>query len=160
MIRLSKANLEAIRQHGAQDYPRECVGVLLGKLEGDKRIVEEVRPLPNTFDPSWEAQVREEKGVQPQAAAIPGQERRYLVAPDTMFRLMREERATGVKVIGFYHSHPDHPARPSVYDRDWASPWYIYCILSVQHGQPKEFTAWQLNEAGDAFVEEKIEVFD
>ncbi|HLI49912.1 MAG TPA: M67 family metallopeptidase [Chthonomonas sp.] len=153
MIRIPKRVEEAISAHGAKDYPRECVGALLGRLEGEIRIVEEARPLPNTFDPSWEADVR--GGA---AEDVPGQERRYLVAPDAMFRLLREERETGVKVLGFYHSHPDHPARPSVFDRDWASPWYTYCILSVRRGVPQELTAWQLNEAGDAFLEEPIEI--
>ena len=58
MIRIPKGVEEAIRAHGAKDYPRECVGALLGGLDGEIRIVEEARPLPNTFDPSWEADVR------------------------------------------------------------------------------------------------------
>ncbi|CEK13789.1 M67 family metallopeptidase [Chthonomonas calidirosea] len=153
MIRIPKCVEEAIRTHGAKDYPRECVGALLGQLDGEIRIVQEARPLPNTFDPSWEASLS--GGA---IESVPGQERRYLVSPNTMFQLLREERKTGIKVLGFYHSHPDHPALPSDFDREWASPWYIYCILSVRRGEPQELTAWQLNEAGDAFLEESIEI--
>ena len=156
MIRLSEAHLQAIRQHGARAFPLECCGVLLGDVEAEVKVVREVRPLANTFAPSQEF----EASIAPDAEALPevGQERRYLVSPDEMFALMQEERRTKRKILGFYHSHPNHPARPSEYDRVWASPWYTYIIVSVQDGVPADLTAWQLDAEGAAFVAEVMEI--
>ena len=137
MIRVSEAQQEAIRQHGARTFPHECVGVILGDVEDGVKVVRELRPLDN---------VHEE-----------GHERRYLVSPQQMLTLMQEERRTRRKVLGFYHSHPNHPARPSDYDRDWAWPWYTYIIVSVMDGVPAEMTAWQLEEDRRSFRREEIE---
>ena len=165
MIRLSDLHLGAIRQHGADTFPHECVGVLLGSVDGDTKTVEEVRSLPNTFEPSEEFERsvfndfnHDEPQAVPQGEKVQtfGQERRYLLSPDTMFALMQEERRTRRKVLGFYHSHPDHPARPSIYDREWASPWYTYIIVSVLQGKPDALTAWQLSDDRAAFNPEEI----
>lgn len=166
MIRLSEQHLEAIRQHGAQAFPRECAGVLLGTLDTADgggpvvKVVHEVRSLDNTFAPSeaFERSVfaHDEPQAVPQTIETVGQERRYLISPDTMFRLMQEERSTKQKVLGFYHSHPDHPAQPSVYDREWASPWYTYIIVSILGGKPDVLTAWQLSDDRASFRPEEI----
>ncbi len=153
MIRLSEDQVAAIRHHGAGEFPLECCGVLLGDVEDSAKRVREVRRLTNTFTPSEEF----ERSVEASPAVDSvGQERRYLVSPDTMFRLMREERQTKRKVLGFYHSHPDHPALPSEYDRVWAMPWYSYIIVSIQRGVPDEITCWQLTEDGTAFESESM----
>ena len=157
MIRLSHPHRAAICSHGAAEFPNECCGVLLGNVEDGVKHVIEVRQLPNTFEPSAEF----ERSVVSAADAIPdrpvGQERRYMVSPDTMFALMREERRTNRKVLGFYHSHPDHPARPSEYDRVWAMPWYSYVIISVLQRNPSEMTCWLLSDDGARFSPELIE---
>ncbi len=167
MIRLSEQHLEAIRQHGAQAFPHECVGVLLGTVDNatnngpSVKVVHEVRALDNTFAPSeeFERSVLSLDAAQAatQSVEAVGQERRYLISPDTMFRLMQEERRTKQKVLGFYHSHPDHPAQPSVYDREWASPWYTYIIVSILGGKPDALTAWQLADDRASFYSEDIE---
>jgi proteasome lid subunit RPN8/RPN11 len=135
-IHLSEALNHSIREHGQKDYPHECCGVLLGTFKGDDKTVISLKALPN---------VHEE-----------GHERRYLIAPDEMFRLDKEARAAGQSILGFYHSHPDHPARPSEYDREWAWPWYSYIIVSVVKGESKEMTCWALNEDRAAFDAEEI----
>ncbi len=111
--------------------------MILGDVEGEVKVVRELRPLPNVHED--------------------GHERRYLVSPDTMFALMQEERRTKRKILGFYHSHPNHPAQPSDYDRDWASPWYTYIIVSVMQGEPKDMTAWQLEDDRQTFTPEPME---
>jgi proteasome lid subunit RPN8/RPN11 len=158
MIRVSEADLAAIGAHGAREFPNECVGVLLGDVEGDLKTVRELRPLDNTFDPSWETEERRSRDVGGDESPAYGRERRYLVGPDAMFALMQEERRTKRKVLGFYHSHPDHPAQPSEFDREWASPWYTYLIVSILKGRPDALTAWQLNDDRASFVEEKIDI--
>ena len=174
MIRLSKHTLDAIRRHGSETFPHECVGVLLGTIEAGSghKIVHEARPLPNTFEPSaeFERSIFDHKEPQHQelqsgsqekeTAEVVGQERRYLLSPDTMFALIQEERRTKRKILGFYHSHPNHPARPSVYDREWASPWYTYIIVSILDGKDDALTAWQLTDDRAAFDPEQIEEID
>ena len=156
MIRLSEAHEQSIRAHGASEFPRECCGVLLGDLDAGVKRVTEVRGLPNTFVPSEEFEQSVAGSATPVAEAV-GQERRFMVSPDAMLSLMREERQTGRKVLGFYHSHPNHPALPSEYDRVWAMPWYSYMIVSVQDGSPAELTCWQLADDGDRFECENVE---
>lgn len=155
MIQLSDSHLATIRGHGAQEYPRECCGVLIGHVDAGGKRVAEVRALPNTFQPSDEFE-RSVKGGGGGGEEPVGQERRYMVSPDAMFALMREERQTGRKVLGFYHSHPDHPARPSEYDRAWAMPWYSYIIVSILSGTADKLTCWQLTADGSAFEQEPV----
>lgn len=137
MIRITEEQLEAIRSHGVKDFPYECCGVILGDVEGEIKVVRELRPLENVHED--------------------GHERRYLISPNEMFALMQEERRTKRKILGFYHSHPNHPAKPSVVDRDWASPWYTYIIVSVMDGRPADLTAWQLDEDRQGFTAEDIQ---
>jgi proteasome lid subunit RPN8/RPN11 len=161
MIRLSEAHLNAIRTHGATTFPNECCGVLLGDVADADKTVREVRALANVFEPSaeFETSVLPEGADTANVAAV-GQERRYFVSPQEMFALMQEERRTKRKVLGFYHSHPNHPARPSAYDREWASPWYTYIIVSVLDGHPADLTAWQLDDDRQAFSPETWEIVD
>lgn len=142
MICLTENQTAAIRSHGEREFPYECCGVILGDLVSDlhdeTRIVRELRPLENS-----QAEDRE---------------RRYLVSPEQMFALMHQERDTGLKILGFYHSHPDHPALPSVVDRELAFPWYVYIIVSVISGRAAKMTAWQLDEDRESFLSEQIEI--
>ena len=129
---------DVIKQHGVRAFPHECCGVMLGDLADGVKIVRELRPLSN---------VHEE-----------GHERRYLVSPDEMLSLMQEERKTKRKILGFYHSHPNHPAIPSDYDREWASPWYTYIIISVMDAKPDILSAWLLQDDRIAFIPDDIEI--
>ncbi|HXG86827.1 MAG TPA: M67 family metallopeptidase [Vicinamibacterales bacterium] len=122
----------AIRAHGVETYPNECCGALIGR-DG---VVSESFPLVNTTDE--------------------GPRRRFLVRPSD-YRAA-EARATerGLELLGFYHSHPDHPARPSQYDLDHAWPCFSYVIVSVREGDPRELTAWRLRDDRSQFDEEEI----
>lgn len=125
-----------MRDHAAAAYPNECVGVLLGDWDHatDVRTVREVRSLANVSD-------------QPQ--------RGYRVDPRAVMELMRAERP-GAVVLGFYHSHPDCPARPSETDRRDAAPDFSYVILSVYAGTPVETNGWVFRIETDGFVREAI----
>lgn len=124
--------LEEIRRHGRETYPDECCGAL---IERDGHIVEAFR-LPNT--------------------TAAGARRRFEIAPSD-YRLAearaRELRAT---LGGFYHSHPDHPARPSQHDLEQAWPNLSYVIVAVAAGIPGDLTAWRLRDDRSAF--EKVEL--
>ena len=120
---------EAIRRHGEETYPHECCGALVGR--GD--AVTDIVALPNTTEE--------------------GPRRRFLVRPSD-YRLA-EQRATelGGELLGFYHSHPDHPAKPSQYDLDHAWPTFAYVIVSVAVGKSELMTVWFLKDDRSIFEE-------
>ena len=122
----------AIRAHGVETYPDECCGALLGR-DG---VVTDVYALPNTTDE--------------------GPRRRFLVRPDDYRQAEKQASAAGVELLGFYHSHPDHPARPSQYDLDHAWPFFSYIIVSVKSGVPEDMTSWRLRDDRSAFDPEDL----
>lgn len=118
-----------------QAYPREGCGLLLGRVEGSDRIVEEARPAANR----WE-----------------GRDDRYLVDPETLRRAVDEEAAGGLRVLGFYHSHPDADPVPSPTDRELAWPWYLYLVVPVRGGRAGRPRAWELEEEGGGWIERSV----
>lgn len=124
---------EAIRRHGVQAYPDECCGALIGR----NGIVQEAFSLPNTTEE--------------------GPRRRFLVRPQDYREAERRASELDAELLGFYHSHPDHPARPSQYDLDHAWPFLSYVIVSVRGGAPELMTSWRLQEDRSAFTEELLE---
>ncbi|HEY1911813.1 MAG TPA: M67 family metallopeptidase [Vicinamibacterales bacterium] len=119
----------AIRLHGQETYPHECCGALIGKDDH----VSDVVALPNTTEE--------------------GPRRRFLVRPSD-YRLA-EARATelGGELLGFYHSHPDHPARPSQFDLDHAWPTFAYIIVAVAAAVAEAMTVWYLKDDRSSFEE-------
>jgi len=133
---------EKIRAHGAETYPHECCGALLGRdSEGSSQdAVREVLgllTLVNRRDDS--------------------PRNRFSVTAADVLEADKSAQAQGLEVIGWYHSHPDHPARPSQYDRDHAWPWYSYVIVSVHNGAPQDMTSWRLSDDREEFSPEGIE---
>jgi proteasome lid subunit RPN8/RPN11 len=141
---------EKIRECGVETYPHECCGALLGRDSGvvghsgpvtsGKRVSREVLalfPLVNRRDDS--------------------PRNRFSVTADDVREAEKFASAQRLEVIGWYHSHPDHPARPSDYDRDHAWPWYSYIIVSVHAGVPQDMTSWRLKDDRSGYLEEKIE---
>jgi proteasome lid subunit RPN8/RPN11 len=120
---------EAIRAHGQQTYPHECCGALLGR---DGHVTDLVA-LPNTTEE--------------------GPRRRFLVRPGDYRQAEQRATALGVDLLGFYHSHPDHPARPSQYDLDHAWPTFAYIIVAVAQGAAAEMTVWFLKDDRSSFEE-------
>ena len=139
---------EKIREHGVETYPYECCGALLGTdldilafdpNENSRKISREVLslfPLVNRRDDS--------------------PRNRFAVTADDVREAEKAASAQGLGVIGWYHSHPDHPARPSDFDRDHAWPWYSYIIVSVHTGVPQDMTSWRLKDDRSGYLEEKI----
>ncbi|MBM3771280.1 MAG: M67 family metallopeptidase [Acidimicrobiia bacterium] len=122
----------AIRRHGEETFPHECCGALVGS-DG---LVTGVVALPNTTEE--------------------GPRRRFMVRPSD-YRVA-EQQATkgGAELLGFYHSHPDHPARPSQYDLDHAWPTFAYVIVSVMAGAARDMTVWFLREDRTSFDEGEL----
>jgi proteasome lid subunit RPN8/RPN11 len=131
-LSLESTAAEAIRAHGRETYPHECCGALLGR---DGHVVGTLA-LPNTTEE--------------------GPRRRFLVRPSDYRDAERAAAAQGLDLLGFYHSHPDHPARPSQYDLDHAWPSFSYVIVSVQAGEAVDLRSWKLREDRSSFAEEPV----
>ncbi len=136
-LKFDEGIAEAIRAHAREDYPHECCGALLGLEEGSVRRITTLVRLNNERTDE--------------------RERRFYVSPQQVLMVERKATREGLLLLGFYHSHPDHPAVPSEYDRQHALPYYSYVIVSVQKGEPKELRSWRLKEDRSAFDEEDCE---
>ena len=137
VLSISKELVERIRAHGAETYPDECCGALLGR-DLELREIVALFPVINRRDDS--------------------PRNRFSVSAQDVVDAEKSARAQGLDVVGWYHSHPDHPARPSQYDRDHAWPWYSYIIVSVAQGQPQDMTSWRLDDNREQFSSEGIQI--
>jgi proteasome lid subunit RPN8/RPN11 len=137
MIRLTDEANEVIRAHGRESYRDEACGVLFGKFDDDAKIVLRAAPMTNA---------REDE-----------RHRRFVVTPDDYRRAEAEASRSGLALLGFYHSHPDHPAFPSQYDLEHAFPFFSYVIVGVELGEPKEMRSFVLSEDRSVFREEVLQ---
>ncbi len=140
-LAISAANLRAMEAHLEAAYPNEGAGLLLGESADDEKRVAAILPLANQWDQG-------------------GQSNRFLLGPQAMLDGEREAARRGLDVIGVFHSHPDHPAEPSGFDRDWALPWYSYVITTVAGGAAGVSRAWRLRDDRSAYDEERLRVFE
>ena len=124
---------QAIRAHGQETYPHECCGALVGR---DHRVTAIVA-LPNTTEE--------------------GPRRRFLVRPSDYREAERRASELGAELLGFYHSHPDHPARPSQYDLDHAWPTFAYIIVAVAGATAGDLTVWYLKDDRSSFEEGSLQ---
>ena len=136
-LRLPGALADEIRRYGEVAYPAECCGALVGRAEGGAKEVLRLSPAVNrrTDDPH-----------------------RYLIAPDDLRQLERAVREAGQEIVGYYHSHPDHPARPSVFDAEHAWPWYSYLIVRVDRGRGADMASWVLDDERPLMHPESLDV--
>ena len=131
-LRLNEHVDGAIRAHGQETYPNECCGALIGR----NGVISETLALPNMTDE--------------------GPRTRFRVTPNDYRAAEKRASEAGAELLGFYHSHPDHPARPSQYDLDHAWPFFSYVIVSVRSGVSGDMTSWRLREDRSAFDEEQL----
>ena len=136
-IVLSPDQYRMIEAEGARAFPNECCGVIYGRDVDGRRRVERLEPVNNDF----------ESGEQ---------YHRFSISAKTLMQAERSAAAAGQMVLGFYHSHPDHPARPSEYDREHGWPFYSYVIVSIMARTPAAMTSWVLNETTEQFEEQAI----
>jgi proteasome lid subunit RPN8/RPN11 len=131
-VKRAPAPVSAIRHHAIDTYPDECCGALIG---ANGRVIEAF-PLTNV-----------------QSA---NRTRRFLIGPDAYRRAEARADELGASLLGFYHSHPDHPAVPSSIDLEHAWPNLIYAIVSVREGDARELRAWRLKPDRSGFTEEEL----
>lgn len=129
-LRLDSGCRASILHHAAREYPRECCGFLLGRPGTVLRILpaRNVDSRPRT---------------------------RFTVQPQDFLGAEREARCHDLEIVGFYHSHPDRPARPSASDAAGAAAGCSHAIVSVCRGEPAELTSWRF--VGGAFQPEPLE---
>jgi proteasome lid subunit RPN8/RPN11 len=142
MLKLSHADYEALRAHGEETYPHECCGVLLGKAEADGNRVRQIVRAGNT---------RTDRAHD-----------RYNIAPEELIKIQRQARGLGLDIVGFYHSHPDHPAQWS--QTDFAEAHWVGCsymITEIAHGKAAITNSFLLTGTGEEdkqFIDEAIEI--
>ena len=130
--------LDEIKSEGEKVYPNECCGVLLGTLsETGEKSITQILPISNEFSEGE-------------------QYHRFLITPENMLDAEKKARALKLDVLGFYHSHPDHPAKPSDFDREHALPFYSYIITAVEKGTANEVTSWILKDDRSEFISEDV----
>jgi proteasome lid subunit RPN8/RPN11 len=134
---ISPRHLQTIGRHATASYPDECCGVLIGRAMEDATVVERVLSVGNERQDS--------------------RHNRFLISPETILAAQKEARGLGLDIVGYYHSHPDHPARPSDFDREHAWPWVSYLIVSLEGRKVVDTRSWRLREDRESFDEEAID---
>jgi len=142
MITLTQEHLDRIRKHAESTYPDECCGAVLGMFNPNSngaadRTAVTLLPIDN--------QRKDGEAYH-----------RFLITPKDFMHCEKEARKQGLELIGFYHSHPDHPARPSQYDLEHAFPIYSYIIVSVQNGKSDIIASWIMQDDRSQFNEEQM----
>jgi proteasome lid subunit RPN8/RPN11 len=141
-LRMPEAVLAEIRTHAREAYPNECCGFLIAapdpSLSDSARRVLEARRAANEV----EGDAR----------------RRFVIRAEDLRTVERWAEETGKSVVGFYHSHPDHPARPSAFDTSHAWPWYTYVVLSVTDSDTPGVGAFELDADAGVFQDVALTV--
>ena len=134
---ITPQDLAAIGRHGEATFPEECCGFLIGQARAETTVVERLLPVDNERQDS--------------------RHNRYVIEPETVLAAHKQARAAGADVVGYYHSHPDHPSRPSDFDREHAWPGLSYLIVSVMQGRVADARSWRLADDRERFDEETID---
>jgi proteasome lid subunit RPN8/RPN11 len=137
VIEIPSALVRKIEAHAREAFPEEGCGFLVGSAGDPRRVVE----------------VRRAKNI-----ASEDRRRRYRVDPLELLHADDDARKRGLDLIGIYHSHPNHPAVPSEFDRSHAASWYTYVILGIDDREPGELTAWRFDESVERFEPEGLGV--
>ena len=143
-LKLHSHHLQAIQTYAESTYPEECCGLLLGQRSGDEKTLSEVLPTPNTWDSdAADAFQSIDESLSQRASS---KRNRFTIAPEVMLKAQKDARDRNLDIIGIYHSHPDHPAVPSEFDRAIAWQRYSYVIVSVQQGKTCDLQSWSLDD--------------
>lgn len=135
-LKIGAGDVRHIHDHAKETYPEECAGAIVGMDTGEMRVVVDVWRAENTHE--------EERS------------RRFLIEPSQIKKFEEMAAERDMDLLGFYHSHPDHPAVPSEYDREHAWPYYSYVIASVSGENVEELRCWVLEDDRSGYREEPI----
>ena len=134
---LDQSLLDQIHSHAVSTYPEECCGLMIGTFEEDARIkkVEKLKRVENTYAP-------EEKY------------HRYTIDPKEFMKAENEAISEGKEIVGIYHSHPNAPSKPSLFDQNHAWPTLSYLVVEVREKKPISTRSWVLKEDRSDFLQE------
>lgn len=135
-LKIGASDMDHIHEHAKEAYPEECAGVLVGMDTGGMKVVVDVWRADNTHEGA--------------------REKRFLIEPLKIKEFEETARERDLDILGFYHSHPDHPAEPSEYDRDHAWPYYSYIITSVSGEEIKDTNSWLLRDDRSGYYLERV----
>ena len=136
-LKISQELKRQIEAHGVETFPHECCGALLGRDDDNGREILALLPLANRRDDS--------------------PRNRFEVTPGDVLLAEKTAREKKIDLLGWYHSHPNAPARPSEFDREHAWPFYSYIIVSIRDGAPADMTSWRLKDDRGGYDSEGIE---
>ncbi len=135
-MKIYRAALEAIQAHGSEGYPHEICGIMIGP-RGDRTVTEVRRARNIVTDRAHD---------------------RYEIDPRDHMRIQRDADAAGLDIVGYYHSHPDHPAQASRFDSERAWAGYVYLIVAIHSGRPVDANAFIADKDGGPFKAESLDV--
>jgi len=138
VLHLTASQRDQIQREAISIYPNECCGIIVGIQSGDRRDVSLLQPADNSFDEGE-------------------QFHRFAISPKRLIDAERLAAERGELILGFYHSHPDHPARPSETDRQYGWPFYSYVIVSIANRDAVDMTSWVLDEETQTFSRQDID---
>jgi proteasome lid subunit RPN8/RPN11 len=138
MIEIPGELFQRIKSHGEQSYNEECCGALFGSYNDETKIIFDILEFENEKQEN--------------------RQNRFLISSDQYKSAEKLAKEKGLELLGFYHSHPDHPAIPSQFDTDHALPWFLYIIVSVNKAKAGNLTAWVLKEDRSRFEEQDVSV--
>jgi proteasome lid subunit RPN8/RPN11 len=144
-LRLTPEHLQDIHDHASRTYPEECCGVLMGHVRQET-------------GGGGAAAGAVERSVALENERRDSRHNRYVIEPETVLQAHRQARELELEILGYYHSHPDHPAVPSEFDREHAWPGMSYLITAVEKGQVVDTRSWRLRDDRSAFDEEPLDV--
>ncbi len=140
MIYINQHLINRMLKEAKNAYPYECCGLIVGNNNDTGKVVHEIYPVEN------KNKVRAED--------------RYEIDPKEFDKTDREATKKGLNIIGIYHSHPDHPAAPSAFDKECANVWteYSYIIISVKNGVEEELKSWRFDSEKQEIEEEEVKI--
>ena len=136
-LKIGRGDVTHIHDHAKESYPEECAGAIVGMDTGEMKVVVDVWRAENTYDEIERS-------------------RRFLIEPLQIKDFEERAQERDMDLLGFYHSHPDHPAEPSEYDCEHAWPYYSYVIASVNGENIEEMRSWILKDDRSGYDEEPI----
>jgi proteasome lid subunit RPN8/RPN11 len=152
-MKIQRGALDAIRAHGAEGYPHEICGIMVGpRVQGPPRNPGEASDFVGIRDRTV-TEVKRARNIVVERARD-----RYEIDPRDHIRIQRDADAAGLDIVGYYHSHPDHPAQASRFDTERAWAGYVYVIVAVHDGKPVDANAFVADSDGGPFRSEPLEV--
>ncbi|MGH3087949.1 MAG: M67 family metallopeptidase [Rubrobacteraceae bacterium] len=135
-LKIGHGDIKHIHDHARETYPEECSGVMVGMDTGGMKVVVDVWRAENTHEDE--------------------RSKRFLIDPKEYISFEKRASERDMDILGVYHSHPDHPAEPSEYDRDHAWPGWSYIITSVSGDDVEDMRSWLLKDDRSGYEEERI----